>query len=59
MQGFNTIAIYILADLARTPDTGNDDHLMFREIQFLECILDGGMDKEVTTARTSLDFCKS
>ena len=56
MQGLASITVDVLADFARATDSRKHDHLMFRDIQLFEGILDRGMDEEVTTTRTSLDF---
>ena len=56
MQCLASVTIDILADFAGTTDSRKHDHLMFRNVQFFQRILDGGHDEIISAARTPLDF---
>ena len=56
MQGLASITVDVLADFARATDSRKHDHLMFRNVQFFQRILDGGHDEIISAARTPLDF---
>ena len=56
VQGFCSVALYVLVHFGVTADSGDDDGFMFGNIELLESLFEGCVDHEVSASGASLEF---